>query len=106
MTARVDVCIPLVTDARHAAWSRAQMLAATLARVIIHAGGSRRLATHAQDREGDGMAIVFNHPCGEICLENHLGVMDGARALLRASLSGSSDTVFHEPILSDEISGL
>lgn len=40
---------------------------------------------------------MFNHPGGEICLENGLGVMDGARALLRTSLSGSSDAVFHEP---------
>lgn len=90
----------------------AQTFAATLARVrtISHAGSSRCflacLAARAQDREGGGKEIVFNHPGGEICLENDLGVMDGARALLRTSLSASSDIVFHEATLLDEISEL
>lgn len=47
---------------------------------IVHAASAprfvARLATHARDTEEERKAIVFNHPRGEICLENHLGVID------------------------------
>lgn len=75
-----------VPDSRRAAPGPAQTFAATLARVaaIIHAGSSCRflpcLVACARAWEGGGKAIVFNHPGGEICLGNDLGVMDGARA--------------------------
>lgn len=58
------------------------------------------------DSEGEREAIVLNHPRGEICLENHLGVIDDSGGFLLTSLSGSSDTFFHEHILWDEISEL
>lgn len=47
---------------------------------------------------------MFNRPRGEICLGNHLRVIDGAGVLLLTSLSGAADTVFHEHILWGEIS--
>lgn len=77
---------------------------------IVHAASAARfvarLATHARDTEEEREAIVFNHPQGEICLENHLTVIDDCCGFLLTSLSGSSDTSFHEHILWDEISEL
>lgn len=102
----------LITDARRTASSRVQPFPGTLVRVmtIVHAASSprfvARLATHARDSERERKAIVFNHPRGEICLENHLHVIDDSCGFLFTSLSGSSDTFFYEHILWGEISEL
>lgn len=80
------------------------------AAAIAHAASAplfvARLATHARDTEEERKAIVFNHPWGEIRLENHPGVIDDAGGLLLTSLSGSSDASFHQHVLWDEISEL
>lgn len=100
----------LITDARPRIWP----LPAAVARVmaIVHAASSPTLCGAFSDTcsgFGEGWereAIVLNHPRGEICLENHLCVIDDSRGFLLTSLSGSSDTFFRERTLRDEISEL